>query len=1292
MHRRSSFLHFVFLAAAISALYVLTCGSLRAQVDFGSILGTIKDQTGAVIPGAKVSLRNEGTALTVLTTTGPDGSYNFSPVKLGTYEISAEAAGFSRAVQSHLTLNIDQKLVVDLSLTPGVVTQTVEVTAAPPALQTQDASVGQVVNARSVNDLPLNGRNFTFLAQVVAGVNTPQSDTRGNAASGAFTANGLRPSQNNYLLDGIDNNSDNVDFLNGTNFVVLPPPDALGEFKVQTSDFSAQYGRAGGAILNATMKSGTNQIHGNLWEFARNDKFDAADFFEDEGNLQKGEFRQNQFGFTIGGPVVIPHVFDGRNKLFFFGDAEWLRRRQGSVFTNTVPTPLEVSSGFTNLADNLLGSTSPSCLSSLNCTYTDDLGRQLPYGIITDPATTRPVTAGTVDPVTGLTATDSGWVEDPFYTGGPVGNMKNFINLGTLCPTNSGCMLNQIPVGRIDPNALKLLSLYPAATAVNSNQDVNPLITSNQASNPVLIENRVAFDTRMDWNKSDKDQIFGTFSYVRDPQFIPAPFKGIADGGAFQQGLQSANSFLTSISYTHIFSPSLVNEARLGEDRLVASRYGPVATQLTDLPAQYGIPGIAQVQDNGGLPAIGIGGLNTLGSNAYLPSDEITQTTQLTENLTKIYGKHSFKMGMEFQHIKFSTLQPAWSHGQIDFDGTWSGDGLSQLLLTPATSSVPGGIDYVGGSDGMFVSNFSPTDDGHNYWAAYFQDDWKVSSKLTVNLGLRWEHFGQVVENHGRQANFLPNQVPGATAQYLEPDNGKNQAIDVNPAFPALLAQDGIALKYTHLLPLATVPDTNFGPRIGLAYQITPKLVLRTGFGLFYNAFENVGYGPNIGENYPFQYTLSYFNTNAGTPVSLTNFNGSTCTPAATLETTFACIPLNVSLVGPEGLGLEGRQYNYITPYTLGWNFTLQYQLSPNTALTVAYVGNGSRHDNALVGANDPTIIDLNPISPSNRYETENGVRINSTDPFPDFANGGSYQESAGTSNYAGLQTTVERRFSNGFNFLGNYTWSHCRDDAGDPLNGTGADTWRAPWVPGLGINYDYLNCDYNIFDVGHLSGGYVLPFGKGNHFLPGATGILNQMVKGWQAVWNLTLEGGQPETIGCVSGTNNTIGCTAMINKSVSPNGTRGVDQFWNPNYFTQPCPAAGFSQPAKCVPLSGLPAISAPASNPYQPVPCTPLSSCKGLLGGADTQVSGPGIGRLDFSMFKNFQLNERSRLEFRAEFFNITNHPTFNAPGFGGNGVTAVSGSTTYTNTNFGKIGSTRFPFQDPRQIQFALKLYF
>src|SRR5436309_4845514 len=338
------------LAMTVGAM-LLGVRPLYAQVDTGTILGTVTDASGAVIHGANVTLKNEGTNATLSTSTGSDGTYKFSPVRIGSYKLSASLQGFQTVTQRGVTVNVGTDVVADFTLRPGNVAQTVEVTAAAPLLESQNASVGQVVDSRSVNNLPLNGRNFTFLAQIVAGVNTPQADTRGNAASGAFSANGERPAQNNYLLDGIDTTSNTIDFLNGTNFVVLPPVDAIQEFKVQTSNYSAEQGRAGGAILNATVKSGTNQLHGDVWEFVRNDKFDAANFFENSGGVHKGEFRLNQFGFTIGGPVVIPHKFDGRNKLFFFGDYEGLRTRQGTVFTNSVPTALQSSSGFTNLAE-----------------------------------------------------------------------------------------------------------------------------------------------------------------------------------------------------------------------------------------------------------------------------------------------------------------------------------------------------------------------------------------------------------------------------------------------------------------------------------------------------------------------------------------------------------------------------------------------------------------------------------------------------------------------------------------------------------------------------------------------------------------------------------------------------------------------------------------------------------------------------------------------------------------------------------------------------------------------------
>src|ERR1700739_2367182 len=287
---------------------------LFGQVDAGAIDGVVQDSSGAAVPNAKVTLLNTDQGITLETTTSGGGEYVFSPVRIGHYTLTVTAPGFSTTTQQNITVTVGQHVNVPVKLSLGSASQTVQVTAAPPQLQTDEASVGQVVNQHTLNSLPLNGRNFTFLAQSVAGVNTPQADTRGNAASGAFSANGLRPAQNNYLLDGIDNNSDTVDFLNGTNFIVLPPVDAIQEFKVQTANFSADLGRSAGAVLNATIKSGTNSIHGAVWEFLRNDKLDAADYFERVGNTtRKGELRLNEFGVSGGGPVI-------KNKVFFFGD------------------------------------------------------------------------------------------------------------------------------------------------------------------------------------------------------------------------------------------------------------------------------------------------------------------------------------------------------------------------------------------------------------------------------------------------------------------------------------------------------------------------------------------------------------------------------------------------------------------------------------------------------------------------------------------------------------------------------------------------------------------------------------------------------------------------------------------------------------------------------------------------------------------------------------------------------------------------------------------------------------
>src|SRR5258708_4220182 len=301
----------------VAVLLLLPCVAAIqtwAQVDTGAILGTVKDQAGAVVPGVKVALTSEGTGITTATVSRFDGSYIFTPVRIGMYTVAAELPGFETARHIHVEVNVQQQVVVDFSLRPGQVTETVEVTGTAALLQTQNASLGQVVASRQINDLPLNGRDFTFLAQLSPGVTFAQQDNRGLGANGNFSANGMRPAQNNYLLDGVDNNNLQPDFRSGTSYSVLPPVDAIQEFKIQTSSFSAEFGRAGGGVLNAIVKSGTNRLHGDLCEFLRNDKLDAADFFENAGGIHKSEFRRNQYGATIGGPVVIPRLYNGDRK------------------------------------------------------------------------------------------------------------------------------------------------------------------------------------------------------------------------------------------------------------------------------------------------------------------------------------------------------------------------------------------------------------------------------------------------------------------------------------------------------------------------------------------------------------------------------------------------------------------------------------------------------------------------------------------------------------------------------------------------------------------------------------------------------------------------------------------------------------------------------------------------------------------------------------------------------------------------------------------------------------------
>ena len=1024
-----------------------------AQVDTGTILGTVKDQTGAVIPDARVTITNQGTSEQITTTTRSDGTYIVTPLKIGTYRISVEHAGFSKAENAAFDLNIQQQAVVNFELRAGSTSQTVEVTSQAPLLQTQSAVVGQVIGEATVVNMPLNGRDWTMLAMLTPGVTQPQQGAR---AGNQFAANGTRPAQNDYLLDGIDNNSNDVDFLSGEADVVKPPVDAIQEFNIQTNNFSAEFGRAGGAIVNATIKSGTNGFHGTAWEFFRNDALDANAYFSDPATQRKPELRQNQFGAAAGGRII-------KDRTFWFADYEGTQIHQGVLQSGIwVPTTPEVSSGFTNFADlyNASG----------NFQRTDALGRSFNNGQIFDPATTRAVTAGQVDPVTGLAATTTGYVREAFPN-------------------------NQLPAGRLDANAIKLLQLFPAQnlTGVENNYQTTTVNTTGQTT----------FDIRIDQHFNDKNQMFGRYSYINNTQHVPPPFSGVADGGSYGDGTQKWDVYGVAVSYTHLFSPTLINEVRFGYGQEHTTRT-PTTSDTLGIPAQFGIGGIPQFAGNGGLPYLSLGDVHNLGGSEWLPGDRYSDTTQLTENLTKVYKSHSFKGGVEFQYLYFPWLAPPESKGAFDFNGRYTSipnqtDGLTgtaQLLLSPMPATVPNGVNYSGGSDQVQASNYGYLHSNRNYYGVYFQDDWKATPHLTLNLGLRWEYFGQVGDSDGAQANFVPG-IPGSTAQFIMTSANKTKT-PLSTSFVQDLAKDGIQLVYTNQYGtgLGISQKLNFGPRIGVSYEVTPKLVARVGFGIFYGAFENRGGDPSLGYNYPFEYVLQFQDSSNGGVgnVSPTIFPNGTY---GTLENGLQGISLTPANVSGNGLQFRGVQLHYQTPYTEGFNLMLQYSLTVQDSIQAGYVGSVGRHFEAFSGTNNPSEI-LPPGTPITPYLA-----------FPDFANGASYDETAGSSNYNSLQTKYEHRFSHGLSLLAGFTWARTLTDAGDLLSNGGVGGYRAPQI--TGISYDSGLASFNINRSYLTSGTYQLPIGAGKAFLGNLHGPAQMLLGGWITNGILTLNSGPP-------------------------------------------------------------------------------------------------------------------------------------------------------------------------------------
>jgi hypothetical protein len=1194
--------------------------TVEAQKDAGAIVGLVRDPSGAVVPRAKVTVTDVDRGILLTFSTNDNGEYVASPLRIGRYTVSVEKEGFKKGVAGPVQVNIQDRVGVDLKLDPGMATEVVAVTGERPQLETETSELGQVVDSQRINALPLNGRNYAQLALLGAGIAAAEPGSRVETTYG-FSSNGARSLQNNFLLDGIDNNANLGDVLNGAAYVVQPAVDAIAEFKVETNSYSAEFGRGNGAIMNAVIKSGTNQIHGDLWEFLRNDKLDATNAFDNPsiGGFGQQPYKQNQFGFTLGGPVL-------KNKLFFFGDYEGLRIRQALPQLSTVPTQAEVGgdfSAFLQLSQPITG-------------VVDCNGNPTYLGEIFDPTQAQTSSA---------------------YNGGPCS-----LPIGTTGPNYSGTPTNKFsnPGGTstaIDPLAQELANLFPPPT---------PNLTlpgGNFLSDPERSETENKFDVRIDQIVNSKDNFFARFSYGNDNNFLPSPFQNILDGGSFQDGYSNNTAEGLAASEIHTFRNNLINEFRFGFNHLSSHRFNLYSNENVsqEIPGGIPFPGVPfeAGQNIGGLPSLSFGdGTATIGASEYLPAIEHQHSYVFTDNLSWTHGRHAAKFGTELRFEEFTILEPAAARGAMDFGGGFL---INDNLADPGTGGEAFATFMQGISDGGSITSLNPNIDyRRQIYAVYGLDDIKVNSKFTLNLGLRYELFTTIKEANNNQDTFDFNSLsliaPSGQNRVLTPTLGTELPIQNNGS-RGLISPD----------------LNNFAPRIGLAYQLADKLVLRSGYGIFYGGQENGPFSnPSPGFNPPF---LSSEAFNA--PCQAPSANGSQldCSISAANNNG---LPLNVlsqgfpatSLSDPNSPELYSLDPHLVTPYTQQWHLGLEYQLPADTVLEVSYAGSRGLKLFAFYNGNQAVPVLGTDSLPTAPRRPANDEAPGATGPCT-LANPQNCNPALDTtietfrsnaqSNYDSLQVRLEKRYSHGLQYELAYTFAHALDNAssaslGSVNNGDFQDQ-RFP-------NQNYGNADFDVRQRLVFSYLYDLPFGRGRAFGKDASGVVNQIIGDWQMTGVFS------------AATGNYYTATDINDVSVSGSDCGGTVGY----YCSRPA-RVGNPNAKPCIPgtLFNTCAFADDNTNPG----IVPL----GTFGNAGRNIiEGPGYTTWDTSLVKQFAITEQKHLEFRAEFFNVLNHVNYLFGQFG-----AISAEPTPL-----EMGQSGFGYplaaRAPRQIQVALKFYF
>jgi Carboxypeptidase regulatory-like domain len=1176
---------------AIASLLMLLAASaskMTAQsAGTAALAGTVTDPSGASVPNVTVTITSNATGQTRTATTGPDGTYRFTLLPPGTYHVSFSASGFKTAEIGSVTLNVTETPELNRTLEVGQQAEQVTVEATADTLQTQSSTLGTVANTAEVTGLPLSNRNYTQILSLSAGANAAVNDARSlGKGTQDMSVNGNSPGSNNFQMDGVAINSiAHPDTANDVNIyagIGIPSPDAIQEFKVQTSTYDASYGRNPGANVNVLTKSGSNQFHGDAFEFFRNADLDANDFFYNRDtcsttyagqNCPHQVLNMNQFGGTIGGPIK-------KDKIFFFGSYEGTREKNGVAsqgFTDAILAP--VPSG--------PRSTSPTSpwalqLAALNCGNAS-FGPNLACN------------GSNINPVA-LNILNLKLPNGQYY----------YPSTGASVPTNVG---------------FSIPALYNAdQTVINGDYLIN-----------------------------SKNTLAMRYFYTRDPQTIP--LNGFLPGEPQTDYYSNSNA---SIKLTTIVSNSVVNELRGSMQRNLA--------RLTDTPIPGSTPtelGITPLVPGLELtPGIDIATGGYTMFDTFNPAFSPTTAMQVSDQISWSHGKHTIRAGYEYEENQWNIVYQGFERGWLLF-GTFN-----DFLVGGPGNELACIFCVAGPQQGVVHGYRLPDQD------AFVQDDYKVSSKLTINLGVRWEYDGALSDKYGNLTNLWTSQLQTVPTPPTGPNMGANNLVGwVVPNNYSTASYGPVpagVLKNSGNLPISShIPLSNFAPRVGFAYQLTPKLVARGGFGIFYDRVDVGALVHGLEQGPPYSGTADVGSGNQQTlanPFPLTpvgvfpqRYFNPACLSAA--PTAVSPIPCN-SPTYNSYLSAPFMYQDVHTPLVRQYNFNLQYELAKSWVLETGYVG--SSGINLLDSYHNYNTAQLASASaPINGQTTNSLANVALRVPYlgyqPVGVQGSAYD---GVSNYNSLQVTLRKSFSYGLLLQASYTYSKDLTDINYYSGGSvganinNASNLAAQYGPAYFSRPQRFVVNYS----------YDLPFGKHD-------GALGKLLGGWNVSGVTTVQDGGPMTIvdpnaGSIYGTNSVANtaqlCPGQTYGSILSTGSltqRLGGNSGGPGYF---------NNSAFC---------SAPTGGVY--------GDGTGYGNSGVGVVLGPGQFNWDITIVKTTKITERQTLIFRTEFFNTFNHAQFNNP------LAAPAPGLVQLGPTFGEITSTSV---NPRILQFGVKYLF